>query len=437
MTSEGRMVLLGRICHFIGCGGVGMSGLAAIAIEKGARVSGSDLKDGPALERLRSMGADVSVGHNGRFLPKASLSGGQPPIAVYSSAVPKDNPELLKARAEGWECHRRGEFLALLASQYDRVVAVAGSHGKTTVTSMIAHIVGRSGFAPGFMIGGTPTGWKAAAAAGDGRVFVTEADESDLTFELIDADVAVVTNVEDDHAWSVGGEKTLFEAFARFGRKAKTLVYGRTPATDSLFDGIASMRPIDLAAASKSFEDMRSWGAFQRQNAAVAVAAATEIGVPAESAARTVRTFEGVERRMSVRWSGEGLCVIEDYAHHPTELKAALAAIREVHPDGRLRVVFQPHRYARLERYFNDYVEILRGVDRVVVLPVFAAWVEKGSLDSKSLADAVGPKAEYLEGGWMDVATKLLAGVEKPEVLAIVGAGDTDSLVREIVARMS
>ncbi len=422
--------------HFIGCGGVGMAGLAAIALERGARVSGSDLKDSPGLERLRAAGAVIHLGHGERFLPRVDTSHAPPPIIVYSSAIPKDNPELARARAEGWECHRRGEFLAMIAGEYRRAVAVAGSHGMTTVTSMIVHIVRECGAVPGFMIGGLPTGWSASAAAGDGDIFVTEADESDLTFELIKAAVAVVTNVEDDHAWSVGGEKPLFEAFVRFGRKAGTLIYGQDPATSALFDGISSGKPLDAVNASARFAGQASWGPFQRQNASLAAAAAVELGFPPGQVDRAVRSFKGVERRMSVRGEGPGFRVIEDYAHHPTELKAALAALREMHPGMRLRMVFQPHRYARLERYFASYVEILKTVDRSVVLPVFAAWVEKGLLDSKALAEAIGPTAEYLEGEWAHIAARLLADVKKPEVLAIIGAGDTDELVKQVVKRM-
>lgn len=413
-----------RRAWFIGCGGVGMVGLARIALQRHWEVGGSDLEESDNVRALRALGATVHIGHRTENLPDNATD----MDVVYSSAIPADNPELVKARRLGAAIYRRGEYLALLASEYRRSVAVSGSHGKTTVTAMIARVLLENDLRPGFMIGGKPIGFDFPAEAGDGDIFVTEADESDLSLTYLKPTVALVTNVEDDHCWNVGGEEALYRGFARFAEQADTLIYGRSERADAVFASIANKVAVDVAVAAETFDDCSEWGPFQRQNAALATAAAVALGVPGQAAARAARTFQGVARRMRERYRDDRVVVMEDYAHHPTEVRAALTALLERFPGRRTRVVFQPHRYARLKRYFHDFVRELSVVDAIAVTPVFAAWTDRESVTSKDLAAAFGPKGLYLEGPWNEVAQQLADTVRGPELLAILGAGDIDAL---------
>ncbi|MEI8079267.1 MAG: Mur ligase domain-containing protein, partial [bacterium] len=215
--------------HFIGIGGVGMSGLATILLQRGVPVSGSDEAESPVLERLARLGATIATGHAVANVPAGTAR------VVYSSAVQPDNPELREAVRRGLPVCRRGEFLARLAEQYATVVAVGGSHGKTSTTAMIAHILRTAGHRPGFLIGGEMPGWPAPAAAGAGQILVTEVDESDGTQALLRSSHAVVTNVDDDHCWSLGGVTALEQCFSEFADRAQHLFTWQDATTTRLF----------------------------------------------------------------------------------------------------------------------------------------------------------------------------------------------------------
>ena len=424
------------IVHFIGCGGAGMAPLAFILAQRGFTVSGSDLALNDKTAELTRMGAAIFQGHAAENVPAASKC-----LIVYSSAVRPDNPEMLQAEKQGFPRVRRGEMLALLAATYRRTVAISGSHGKTTVTAMLSHILTNSGIDAGFMIGGKVNSG-GSAAAGDGDIFVTEVDESDGTHALMHSFLGLVTNVEDDHSWSVGGTEQLFRNFSDFASRSRHLIYVAHPNSDRLFaDHHDPLRLVpDVISAPGYFKYLsldrqREWRGYQSLNAAIALAAAIKLGVEPGTAEHALETFNGVSRRMTCHLNTPELIVMEDYAHHPTELAASLASLRGRFPEHHLRVVFQPHRYARLRQYFDEFKQILRLPDSVFITPVFAAWVEKGELGSEELAKQIGPSARFISGEWRDMsAVLLLRDDSRPLLLAIIGAGDIEQLIPCVLA---
>jgi UDP-N-acetylmuramate--alanine ligase len=420
--------------HFIGCGGAGMVGLALIMHEKRFEVSGSDLKESANTALLKEKGVQIFIGHSPANIPKNDKS---EVLIIRSSAVTDSNPEFAEAVSLGCRHMRRGEFLAELAKKYKCTIAIAGCHGKTSVTGIVTHVLKECGKNPGYMIGGKVTGWKYSGDAGDGNFFVTESDESDGTQIHLKSDVAVVNNVEDDHSWNVGGEEILYGNFAKFAENSKKLVYAPCPLADRIFAFHKNKRAIDLKSVSAKFADMKDWGEFQRINAAIAVEAATEIGIARAEAEKHARTFPGIERRMSLRFKKDNFVLIEDYAHHPTEVSASISALRERFPGYYLRIVFQPHRYARLEKYIDQLACELRKADELVVVPVFAAWTEKGKVSSEDLVSKIGENAKFANANWPALAKSLIETTAEKEILAIVGAGDIDEIFKYLHGDLS
>lgn len=411
--------------HFIGCGGAGVGPLALIMAARGCRVSGSDLLDNKFTQLLRQAGAEIHSGHDAANLPESATR------VVYSSAVTDGNPELALARERGVPTLRRGEMLAVLASQYRRPVAVSGSHGKTTITAMLAHIVRGAGIDCGYMIGGKLNAGN-SSAAGDGDIFITEVDESDGTHVCIHPWLGVVPNVEDDHSWSVGGEERLFDNFRRFGEQSRKLIYFDSATPRRLFAGHPDA--LALNPDEPSFDPVR-FGGFLGLDAALAVSAAAKLGVEPADAQRILRTFPGVARRMTMHFEGAERVVIEDYAHHPAELKCSLELLRQRYPGYHLRVIFQPHRYARLAKYIDEFAALLKNTDSVFIAPVFAAWVESGEVGSSQLAAKIGPHAETLDGPWHEQALRVMAEAPAaPLLLAVIGAGDVDRIIPELIS---
>ena len=410
-----------RAVHIIGCCGAGCAPLARIFLEKGFRVSGSDLLDNAAAETLRRHGASIApAGHRPENLP-ADDDG---LLVVRTSAAGPDNPEVAEAVRRGLPVLRRGEALAVVSDSCARAVAVSGSHGKTSVSAMLAWLARELGANPGFMVGGAVTGWESAGAAGNGDLFISEADESDGTHALLHPYLGIVTNVEDDHAWSLGGFEVLEHNFRTFAAQSETLLYCASEETDRLFAG--HPRAIRLTTDDLPDDFLPGFGHFQRLDGAIAVRAAELLGFDRMAASDALRRFPGVERRLSVRLNAAAT-VIEDYAHHPTELRESIRSLRELYPGRRLVVIFQPHRYARLERYFDEFAAELRKADRVFVTPVFAAWTGGGKRSAADLAEAAGGVA--LEGKWDEMGARAGRELKPGDVAAIVGAGDLPKIL--------
>ncbi len=421
--------------HFVGIGGVGMSGLAHILLDFGEQVSGSDAAVTPITRRLRARGAAVACGHAADNVPDTAE------IIVHSSAVPENNPELQEARRRGLRTVRRGHFLAELAQRFPCVIAVAGSHGKTTTTAMLAHILRSCGKRTGFLVGGEVNGWPVSASAGAGHCLVTEVDESDGTQDAIDSTLALITNIEDDHCWSVGGEAALHKCFADFATRAETVFAWDAGLSRRLLATLPEVRFFcdeDIPPELK----VPMAGGYNLRNAALAVAAAVQTGVAEPKARTALRSFPGVKRRLTRHYASpdESVLLLEDYAHHPTELRCLFEALRSRWPGHRLVAFFQPHRFERVKRYRGEFADILSTADEVVVTAPFAAWVEGGEeVRPADIADAVrGPNACYWDGDYLPLAERLLrvafADVppgedRRPVMFAVIGAGSISGLL--------
>ncbi len=427
--------------HFCGAGGVGVSGLAHLLLDAGVEVSGSDAADSPYLQSLRRRGAKITLGAVPEAID-ASCS-----LLVYSSAIPATHPEREKARLLGIPQCRRGEFLARLAPRFRHVIAVAGSHGKTTTTALLAHLLITTGKEPGYLIGGLPVGWSQNAAWGDGTYFVTEVDESDRSQELMLPQDTLILNVDDDHSWAIGGAEGLQDCFQRLARQSLRVHLWDFEGAERLLAGHDNGRMLSRQEAENILPSLPIPGRHNQQNAFLAL---TLLQLPPFSLSReelqkALESFPGVERRLQLlaKSPEDPLFLYEDYAHHPTELAACLEALRERHPRCPLTIVFQPHRPERLLRYGQRFAEILAAQAReVVVMAPFMAWETSAPEASpETLAQEIrrrapqsqvslhqGTPASFLPTlqEWWGTHARAHA----PGVLLLVGAGDIGELAK-------
>ncbi|MEN9359728.1 MAG: hypothetical protein RL095_1263 [Verrucomicrobiota bacterium] len=421
--------------HFVGIGGVGMSGLARLLLAEGVGVSGSDLEDSSYTRRLRAMGAEIAIGaHAAEHVPPGT------DLLVYSSAVSAENPERLKAQSLGIRQNRRGEFLAELATFFPRLIAVGGSHGKTSCTSMIAWVLKECRVPACWIIGGEPIGLEPAGHCPGAEILVTEADESDGTLACLQPEIGLLLNAEDDHSWSNGGESGLALAFRRFCLNSRHLVYGRGGMADAAAEGLDQAIALDPHDPSIGVE-VPQLGRHNRFNARVALLAALQLGVEESAARAALARFPGVKRRATIHLQRPGLTLIEDYAHHPTELKAFVQSLAEARPGAFVIAIFQAHRYERVEKYGDEFAVILRAFDRVLYTPPFAAWIPHDQVPPmQRLADITGSTAEVLEGeDWQAHAGNLLAQVPagRDVVIAVIGAATVTRVIPHLLQRLA
>ncbi len=409
--------------HFIGAGGAGCYPLAGLCIERGERISGSDAADSANLRELIRMGGKMHIGHRAENLPPGTE------LAIYSSAVRPDNPELAEAEKRGIKTMRRGEFLAHCAARYGRTIAVSGAHGKSSISAMLAFLLREYGLEPGYVLGAKLNGGLMPFSAGKNNdLFVIESDESDGSHTLLkNFFMALIPNIDDDHEWTVGGAENLRRNFRSFAGNAGTVLYGGGEA-DKL---LSTLSHAELFEPEKYYSMLTGRCGFDLYNAAMVMAAAEKLGMIPEKCAEILRRFPGIARRMTVRSNTPRLVVIEDYAHHPVELKNSIEWLRLNYPEHHLRVVFQPHRYARLAKYLDEFAEVLRSADEVLILPVFAAWAEGNQLSGADLARETGPAARYFPSISETAAAAAFtpADTVKPTLCAIIGAGDCDKLL--------
>jgi UDP-N-acetylmuramate--alanine ligase len=432
-----------RRLHFVGIGGAGMSGLALVCAELGATVTGSDRADSSYMERLRAAGLMPIVGHDAANLPDGAE-------VVVSTAIGENNPELVLARERGVEPIRRGALLAELCAE-KRLIAVAGTHGKTTTTAMLVWALRSIGADPAFFVGGEvpglgPNGEAANAGWGDGEWVVAEADESDGSFLDLKPEIAVVTNVEMDHHSRWGSVAELRAAFREFVAPAATVV---APADGSLAEVTEGKEVAGFDAVAPGSEQLELSvpGDHNLLNARAALAALGAGGVGLDRAAAALAGFPGVKRRLELKGSRDGTRIYDDYAHHPTEVRAALSALREMEPD-RLVAVFQPHLYSRTKAFAPEFGAALALADEVVVLDVYAAREEPvGELAGVTGLQVAQAAAERMDGKpvrWLPGATgtdEALAGLLarnrslgfKNQVLVTIGAGDVFKLGEALV----
>ena len=425
----------GRELHFIAIGGAGMSGLALVCARLGARVTGSDRAESSYLRRLRDAGLEPRLGHDPEQVPAGA-------DVVVSTAIADDNPELVRARDRGQRIIHRGELLAELCA-LRRLIAVSGTHGKTTTAAMIVHAMRAAGADPAFFIGGelpgaVPGAQPANAGWGKGEWVIAEADESDASFLALEPEVAAITNVELDHHSRWGSRAELIDAFVRFTAAARGAGVASDPDLDQLRGGERTVR-FDVDTPGPELA-LRVPGRHNRLNARAALAALELAGFELEPSAAALTSFPGVLRRQEHKGSRGGAEIYDDYAHHPTEVEATLAALRELEPR-RLIAVFQPHLYSRTKALADRFGAALAGADEVGVLDVYPAREqpvgELAGVSGLRVARAAADRAAGRPVWWLrDAETARRAFADRlgdGDLLVTIGAGDVYELADKLV----
>ena len=445
--------------HFIGIGGAGMSGIALVLAARGARVAGSDLKESRYTRALVDAGVEVHIGHEAANL-------GEPEVVVVSSAIPETNPELAEARRRGLPVWQRAQMLAQLAG--DRItIAVAGTHGKTTTSSMIATMLSAMGEEPTFLIGGEVHAFGTNAVAGSGRHFVVEADESDGSFMHLDPNVIVVTNVEADHLDHYKTLERVEETFVEFMSKARgdrtlvvcadderlvdlaescgagrVLTYGLAPTAQvrcAVLDRSGLGHRFSVAFPDGSTVEAKTSvpGVHNVVNATASLAIAYALGFECSLASVGLSGFAGVHRRFEEVGVADGVTVVDDYAHHPTEVRATLLGASGL-DFSRVWVVFQPHRFSRTEALCEEFGAAFADADRLVLLDVYSAGETPiPGISGRTVLDSVLRHHPRSAVAWLphrsDVLPYLEPRLEEGDLVITMGAGDVTALGPEIV----
>ncbi len=448
-----RMRKISRI-HLVGIGGVGMGGIAEVLLNLGYKVQGSDLRESQVTRRLQKMGAHIYIGHQAENIHDAD-------VVVVSSAIDKGNPESTAARAKRIPVVRRAEMLAELM-RFRHGIAVSGTHGKTTTTSLIASVLAEGGEDPTFVIGGRLVSADSNGRLGAGRYLVAEADESDASFTHLQPMLVVVTNIDQDHMDTYGGDvRRLHQTFIDFVHnlpfyglavvclddpgvqailpdlKRATLTYGTHPeadirAVDIRRDGTRSIVSVARPGVSELLQlTVCMPGHHNVLNSLAAVAVAHELDINDDALQTALSEFAGIDRRLQIIGEVQtrvgSVLFVDDYAHHPTEIAATLEAVRHAWPDRRHVVVFQPHRYTRTRDLLDDFAEVLAGVDRLLVTEVYAAGEQPiATANGRALCRAIRSRSQVEPVFVADInslADDLEAVLEAGDVVVTLGAG--------------
>jgi UDP-N-acetylmuramate--alanine ligase len=467
MSPQQRMRRIDTI-HFVGIGGAGMGGIAEVLLNLGYKVQGSDLKPNAVTARLAALGARIAIGHAAQNADGAD-------VVVASSAVPRDNPEVQAALARRVPVVPRAVMLAELM-RFRESIAVAGTHGKTTTTSLVASVLAEGGEDPTFVIGGRLKSAGSNARLGAGRYLVAEADESDASFMHLQPTLAIVTNIDNDHLAAHGGDfDRLRHSFVEFLHNLPfwglavlclddeqvqrilpevarpTVTYGLAEAAD--------VRAVDIerAGARTRFRVLRRGraaalaitlnlpGLHNVRNALAAIAVATELGVDDAAIARALEGFQGIDRRMQVIGEvplpGGNAIIVDDYGHHPTEVAATLEALRQAYPGRRVVLAFQPHRYTRTRDLLDDFAQVLSSVDVLLVTEVYAAGEApiKGA-DGRAICRAIrsrGKVEPIFVGKPENIAAALRDVLRANDLIVTMGAGHIGAIAQELPARLA
>lgn len=456
-------VLTGHV-HIVGIGGAGMSGIARVLLARGVQVSGSDAKESRRLTSLISLGADVYVEHNEARM----LQSGRPDVLVVSTAIPETNPEVQAAKKHGIAVVNRATALAEIVSG-SIGVSVAGTHGKTTTTSMLTVVLQQAGFDPSFVIGSEMNESGSNAHHGTGEHFVVEADESDGTFLLLPSRVAIVTNVEPDHLNYWGTFEALEQAFIDFivstgansgfsvvcgddtGAKkvalaaielgARVITYGTNASNDAVVtmlptESVGSVFTVTYKGQVYGPVNLVVPGEHNALNATAALVTALELGCSAQAVTDGLAAFTGTHRRFEFRGEVSGIRVFDDYAHHPTEITAVLQAARTVVGTGRVLVAFQAHHFYRTALFSKEFGEALGLADFVVVLEVFAPGETPIPGASGIVMASNVPLADdsvVFEPSWSAVPATLVKHAQAGDIIMTLGAGDIGMMCPQIL----
>jgi UDP-N-acetylmuramate--alanine ligase len=441
--------------HFIGIGGIGMSGIAEILLNQNMKVSGSDLRRSPVTDRLASLGAIIYEGHEAGHVAGAT-------VVVTSSAVRPENPEVLEARARKIPVIQRAEMLAeLMRLKYG--IAIAGMHGKTTTTSMVASVLSAGGLDPTVVVGGRVDALGSNARLGTTQYLVAEADESDRSFLKLSPILAVVTNLDREHMDCYADMEDVERAFLDFmdrvpfygavtacldnpllaailpRARRRVFTYGLDRAADYRLEplsaeaGAFSRFQVITAAATLGPFELHVPGRHNVLNATAAVAIAHQLEITPDRIADGLRNFRGVDRRFQLRGSGRGVAVVDDYGHHPTEIRATLAAARECGYK-RIHVVFQPHRYSRTADLMDQFAGAFADADTLFVLPIYAASEQPiPGVTAERLAGRIeGPRVQFVPD-FPAAIEAVIAQAAEGDLILTLGAGSVSQLAPQIV----
>jgi UDP-N-acetylmuramate--alanine ligase len=436
--------------HFVGIGGIGMSGIAEILASEGFSVSGCDLKRSAATELLESRGIPVSIGHDSAHVEGADA-------LVVTAAVKGANDEVDSARRKGIPVVRRSEMLGEIASR-KRAVGISGTHGKTTTTAMISMVLEEAGLDPTIIVGGMMRNLASNAKAGRGELLVVEADEYDRTFHHLHPEIAVVTNIEADHLEYYGSFEAIVSAFRIFleGIRPGGAIVACVdePVVAALCSTIqhrvvgyglndgADVRAVNLQFHERgSSFDVPGVGSFQLQvpgehnvrNALAAITVARELGIPSEVTAAALAKFLGVNRRFQILGDYLGAIIVDDYAHHPTEIRATLSAARRGYPRRRVVALFQPHLYSRTRDFASEFAEALRTADVAMVAPIYAAREKPmEGISARMISDAA-QGIEFIDRSNIEIFNELRRRLTANDVFITMGAGDVHEVAEMLV----
>ena len=440
------------VIHFIGIGGISMSGLAHVALAKGYKVTGSDRASSDITRRLENEGAVIYEGHDGKNIGDADL-------VVHTAAVKDDNPEMIEARKRGIRLIDRAEFLGALMKEYHHAVGVAGTHGKTTTTSMLAHALIGAGEDPTISIGGELDLIGGNIHCGTSDLFITEACEYTNSFLKFFPTVALITNIEEDHLDFFTGIEMIRDSFRKFaeltrgigkvvaygedeniklaleGSDLDIITYGISDSNDYYAENIVYHAGYPSFDVYKKGEKLCSVslnvpGEHNILNALATIAVCEILGVNAEAAAKGLETFKGTHRRFEKKGFLNGAVVLDDYAHHPTEIKATLTAAKAF-PHKRIVCVFQPHTYSRTRTLWNDFLTAFDDTDELIITHIYAAREKPdGVTSAEKLAEAIaerGVNAKYMEN-FSDIEEYLKNTVAEGDIVFTMGAGDVTNI---------
>jgi UDP-N-acetylmuramate--alanine ligase len=444
--------------HFVGIGGIGMSGIAEVLLNLGYKVSGSDQKESDITRRLAGMGGVVSYGHAAAHVTDVD-------VVVISSAVKKDNPEVVAARARKIPVIPRAEMLAELMRLKDGI-AIAGSHGKTTTTSIVAHLLAHAGMDPTAVVGGKVNTFGSNAKLGKGDYMVVEADESDGSFLRYSPAIAVVTNIDPEHLDHWKTAEALKAGFVDFVNRVpfyglavlcldhptvqsiiplvekRYVTYGLTPQADYRADAVALDGHEVAFDAFRRGEQLGRFtlgmvGRHNAQNALSVIAVGDELGIPIEVTREALATFRGVQRRFTVRGEAGGVTVVDDYGHHPAEVRATLAGAREAFRR-RVVCVFQPHRYSRTHDLLEEFSAAFNDADVLFVSEIYAAGEEPiAGVTGAALADAIRSHGHHdvtFVAKRGELAAAVRVAVKPGDLVITLGAGDVTNAGPELLA---
>jgi UDP-N-acetylmuramate--alanine ligase len=445
--------------HLVGIGGCGMSGIAKILHEMGYRVSGSDIREGPNTIRLKDLGVKIHIGHDVTHIREADL-------LIYSSAIPPENVELKEAYAKGYPVIQRAEMLSWIMDQSQTRIAVAGTHGKTTTTAMIAKVLDAGRFSPTFFIGCDMDYVEGNARLGSGKFAVTEADESDSSFLHLSPTVEVITNIEDDHMERFGSMEALLSTFEKFARRISSegfiLVDVANPNNQELMKRVKTRfisyglnGKAEFTAENLQFRNFGSRFTLVRSekklgevelavpgwqnvlNSLPVFAIGFEFGLDFGSITAALRTFVGARRRFQTVGEFKNILVVDDYAHHPTEIRATLSAARSGWPGRRIICIFQPHRYTRTALLKDQFGKAFSDADKIFVTDIYAASEKPiPGVSGKTIAERIKDKEVIYVARKERIAEDLMQEIKDGDLILTLGAGDIYTVGKEILTRL-